>query len=81
MIAIERNKKKDQTIRLSVPKEISRFNAPQVGHTVIKMYAIEKNINRKIGTEVENKGPKNKAILQTIKMIRKVNDWCLYTEG
>ena len=30
------------------------------------MYAIEKNINRKIGTEVENKGSKEKAILQTM---------------
>ena len=30
------------------------------------MYAIEKNINRKIGTEVENKGSKDNAILQTM---------------
>ena len=31
------------------------------------MYAIEKNINRKIGKEVENKGSKDNAILQTMK--------------
>ena len=47
--------KKDVTIRFYVSKRISRFNAAQVGRTVIKMNAIQLCIGDENGTEVENK--------------------------
>ena len=47
--------KKDVTIRFYVSKGISRFNAAQVGRTVIKMNAIQLCIGDENGTEVENK--------------------------
>ena len=47
--------KKDVTIRFYVSKGISRFNAAQVGRTVIKMNAIQLCIGGENGTEVENK--------------------------
>ena len=47
--------KKDVTIRFYISIGISRFNAAQVGHTVIKMNAIQLCIGDENGTEVENK--------------------------
>ena len=47
--------KKDVTIRFYISIGISRFNAAQVGSTVIKMNAIQLCIGDENGTEVENK--------------------------
>ena len=47
--------KKDVTIRFYISIGISRFNAAQVGRTVIKMNAIQLCIGDENGTEVENK--------------------------
>ena len=47
--------KKDVTIRFYISIGISRFNAAQVGRTVIKMDAIQLCIGDENGTEVENK--------------------------
>ena len=47
--------KNDVTIRFYISIGISRFNAAQVGRTVIKMNAIQLCIGDENGTEVENK--------------------------
>ena len=47
--------KEDVTIRFCISIGISRFNAAQVGRTVIKMNAIQLCIGGENGTDDENK--------------------------